>query len=329
MPFMEQVKSRRWLRLPKSNLIPRAREDRAILMQCIGIALVFWVGVRMSQTYVSTKKIELHFLLPPNQAFRQAPPRNMSIQLKGRGWDMLYDYLLGARIHLTYDLTQRSSIRLDEKRLLNDISEHVNADDLSFSNLTHTDIRISLEPKMQKWVPIRPISDLSYLPGYYLSGNVKVAPDSILITGPASKIGPTYEWPTATLTLKDLKDDYKGFVELKTPPAEINLNLQRVDVQVPVEQVTEKTLFVKIQVKNADREYRLFPSQVRLTCNVGLSHFNSLRSEDFKAEVDLSNVELQEGNTVPVMVNLQPTIVSNVRFLPKVVEFYTVKKEIN
>lgn len=329
MLFMEQVKSRRWLRLPKSNLIPRAREDRAILIQCIGIALVFWIGVRMSQTYVSTKKIELHFLLPPNQAFHQAPPRNMSIQLKGRGWDMLYDYLLGPRIHLTYDLTQRNSIRLDEKRLLHDIQERLNAEDLSFSNLTHTNIRISLEPKMQKWVPIRPISDLSYLPGYYLSGNVKVDPDSVNISGPASKIGPTYEWPTAKLTLHDLKDDYEGFLELKTPPAEINLNYQRIKVQVPVEQVTEKTLFVKIQVKSADREYRLFPSQVRLTCNVGLSHFNSLSSEDFKAEVDLSNAALQEGNTVPVTVNLQPTIVSNVRFVPKVVEFYAVKKEIN
>jgi hypothetical protein len=100
-------------------------------------------------------------------------------------------------------------------------------------------------------------------------------------------------------------------------------------VNVPVEQVTEKTLFVKIQVKNADREYRLFPSQVRLTCNVGLSHFNSLNSADFRAEVDLSDAAIQAGNTVPVMVNLQPTIVSNVRFVPKVVEYYAIKKEIN
>lgn len=326
---MEQAKSHKWLRLPKNNLIPRAREDRAILMQCIGIALIFWIGVRMSQTYVATKKIELHFLLPPDQAFHKAPPRNMSIQTKGQGWDMLYDFLLGAKIHLTYDLTQRSSIRLDEKRLLNDIRERTNAEDLTFSNLTHTDIRISLEPKMQKWVPIRPIPDLSYLSGYYLSGNLKIDPDTVKISGPVSKIAPTYEWPTTKLTLVDLKDDYEGYLALKTPAPEINLNLQRVKVNVPVEQVTEKTLFVKIHVKNADREYRLFPSQVRLTCNVGLSHFNSLNSADFRAEVDLSDAAIQAGNTVPVMVNLQPTIVSNVRFVPKVVEYYAIKKEIN
>lgn len=322
---MEQVKNHRWLRLPKNNLIPRAREDRAILMQCIGIALVFWVGVRMSQTYESIKKIELHFLLPPDRAFHQAPPSNMSIQLKGRGWDMLYDYLLGSRIHLTYDLTRRNGIRLDEKRLLNDIRERVSTDDLSFSNLSHTDIRISLEPNMQKWIPIRPISDLSYLSGYYLSGNVKVNPDSVRISGPASKVRPTYEWPTTILTLHNLKDDYQGFLALKSPPKEINLNLQRVEVNVPVEQVTEKDLFVKVQMKNADREYRLFPTQVRLTCNVGLSFFNSLKSEDFRVEVDLSNAATQKGNTIPVIVSLQPTIVSNVRFLPKVVEFYAVK----
>lgn len=325
---MEQAKKQhRWL--PKNNFIPRAREDRAILLQCIGIALIFWLGVRMSQTYVSTKKIELHFLIPADQAFRKAPPRNMSIQLKGRGWDMLYDYLLGSRIHLTYDLRQRNSIRLDEKRLLNDIQERLNADDLNFSNLSHTDIRVSLEKRREKWVPIRLISDLNYLSGYYLSGNLKIDPDTVRISGPESLVEPLYEWPTAKLTLGALKANYEGFLAMQAAPSELNLNLNRVRVQVPVEQVTEKTLFVKIQVKNANQEYRFFPSQVRLTCNVGLSHFNSLRSEDFKAEVDLSNADLREGNAIPVTVSLQPTIVSNVRFVPKVVEFYAVKKEPN
>lgn len=325
---MGQAKNQRWL-LPKSNLIPRAREDRAILLQCIGIALVFWIGVRMSQTYSSTKKIELHFLIPPDQAFRKAPPRNMSIQLKGRGWDILYDYLLGAKIHLTYDLTERNNIRLDEKRLLNDIRERLHADDLNFSNLSHTDIRVSLEARQEKKVPIRAIPDLSYLPGYYLSGNLKVEPDTVSISGPTSLVEPIYEWPTAKLTLNDLKANYEGFLPLKTAPAELILDQSRVRVQVPIEQVTEKTLFVKIQVKNADQKYRLFPSQVRLTCNVGLSHFNSLRSEDFKAEVDLSNANLREGNAIPVTVSVEPTIVTNVRFVPKVVEFYAVKKELN
>lgn len=324
---MEQVKNRRWL--PKNKFLPRAREDRAILMLCIGIAFIFWIGVRMSQSYISTKKIELHFLIPPNQAFRKAPPADMSIQIKGTGWDILYDHLRRSRIHLTYDLTQRSSIHLDEKRLLNDIRNRLFADDLSFYNLSHDDIHLSLEPRMDKWVPIRPIPDLHYQAGHYLSGNLKLEPDSVQISGPQSVVAPIYEWPTAILSLKDLKNNYEGELALKTAPAALSLYPTWVKVSVPVEQVTEKTLFVKIQVKNATQQYRLFPSQVRLICNVGLSQFNTLSSNDFKAEVDLSNEALQDGNTVPVTVSLQPTIVTNVRFAPKVVEYYTVKKEIN
>lgn len=328
MLCMEQVKKQhRWL--PKNNFIPRAREDRAILLQCIGIALIFWLGLRMSQTYVSTKKIELHFLIPSDQAFRQAPPNNLAIQLKGRGWDILYEYLFAGKIHLTYDLTQRSSIRLDEKRLLDDIRQQLRVDDLTFSNLSHTDIRVSLERKAEKWVPIRPIPDLGYLPGYYLSGNLKVNPDTVKISGPKSLVAPIYEWPTGKLTLTELKANYEGVLSLKIPPPELKLNLDRVSVEVPVEQVTEKTLFIKVAVKNADQEYRLFPSQIRLKCNVGLSHFNSLRSEDFRAEVDFGDMDAREGNMIPVTVSLQPTIVTNVRFVPKVIEFYTVKKEIN
>jgi hypothetical protein len=61
---------------------------------------------------------------------------------------------------------------------------------------------------------------------------------------------------------------------------------------------------------------------------VGLSQFNALNSNDFEAKVDLSNASEQIGNTVPVTVNRQPTIVTIVRIEPKVVEFYVVKKEL-
>jgi hypothetical protein len=325
---MEQVKNNQWW-LPKSKLVPRAREERAILMLCIGIALVFWIGVKMSQEYVSTKKIELHFIIPPNQAFRKAPPINMNIQLKGSGWNMFYDYLLNSRIHLTYDLSERNSIRLDEKRLLKDIRNRLSADKLTFFNLSHSDFKLSLEPSMDKWVPIRPITDLGYQPGHYLSGNIEFEPDTVQISGPESVVQPIYEWPTEILILKDLKNGYEGELKLKATSPELQLFPNAVNIKVPVEQVTEKSLFVKIQVKNATQQYRLFPSQVRLICNVGLSQFNALTSADFEAEVDLSNASQQIGNTVPITINRQPTIVTSVRFEPKVVEFYVVKKEIN
>jgi len=325
---MEQVKNNQWW-LPKSKLIPRAREERAILMLCIGIALVFWIGVKMSQEYVSTKKIELHFIIPPNQAFRKAPPNNMTIQLKGSGWNMFYDYLLNSRIHLTYDLTQRSSIRLDEKRLLNDIRSRLSAEKLIFFNLSYSGFKLILEPSMDKWVPIRPITELGYQSGHYLSGNIEYSPDTVQISGPQSVIETIYDWPTEKLTLKDLKNVYEGVLKLKKPPAELTLSPESVTAKVPVEQVTEKTLFVKIQVKNANQQYRLFPSQVRLICNVGLSQFNALTSNDFRAEVDLSNAALQLENTVPVIIAHEPTIVTHVRIEPRVVEFYVVKKEIN
>jgi hypothetical protein len=325
---MEQAKSRQWLPLlPKNNIIPQKREDRAILLQCMGIALVFWIGVRMSQTYVSTKSIELHFNMPPGRALRKAAPANLSIQIRGRGWDILYDFLLGGKIHLYYDLQQRNSIQLDRQRLLRDIKAALHADDLALSNLSHSNLRLSLEPKQEKWLPIKLVTDLHYKTGYYLSGNVKLDPDKVLVSGPQSLISNTYEWPTLPLRLKNLQSNYEGVLNLKMPLAEMQLNAHKVKVKVPVEQVTEKTLYVKIAAKNADREYRLFPSQVRLTCNVGLSHFNTLFSNDFEAEVDLSKAAFQEGNTVPVTVKLQPTIVTNVRFVPKVVEFYVVKKE--
>ena len=177
-----------------------------------------------------------------------------------------------------------------------------------------------------KWVPIRIIFKPGYEHGYNLSGNLEIEPDSVKISGPKSIILPIHEWLTTALVLSNLKNSYEGFLKLKKTAAAVDMTPEKVRIKVPIEQVTEKILFVKIELKNATQEYRLFPSKVRLICNVGLSQFNALTSADFKAEVDLSNATTQNGNTLPIMVNLKPTIIANLRFEPKVVEFYVVEK---
>jgi hypothetical protein len=70
----------------------KIREDRAILLICIGIALVFWLLVKLSQTYSTVRPVKFEFQIPENETLSNAPPEDMTVEIEGTGWDLMFDY---------------------------------------------------------------------------------------------------------------------------------------------------------------------------------------------------------------------------------------------
>ena len=95
---------------------------------------------------------------------------------------------------------------------------------------------------------------------------------------------------------------------------------------VEVEQFTEKSLFIKVDVKNAPDSLKIFPERIRLTCVLGLSRYNEIAPEDFALEVDLKNIPLNTvNNTIPILVTKQPNYIDNIKLSDRSVEFFFVK----
>ena len=56
-------------RKTKDDIRTFFNSDRAILMSCIGIALVFWLLVKLSQSYKTTEDYEISYTLPEGKTF--------------------------------------------------------------------------------------------------------------------------------------------------------------------------------------------------------------------------------------------------------------------
>lgn len=300
--------------------------DRAILMICIGIALIFWVLVKLSQSYRTTRDYEIKYTLPQGKTFAQSPLKTVKASLEGKGWDLIFYYFRNKNPRINFDLTEIPSLTVNSNLITIKIKNilpagiEIKAVNVDFYNL-------NVQSLAEKKVPIVLKTDLEFAPRFYLMDTITTSADSVDVAGPISIIDSLKEWNTETLVLKNIQASGKYKVAL-TKPANTQLIpfFNEIEVNMAVEEFTEKDVFVPIVVKNAPDSLKIFPENIKMSFSVGLSDYNHISGADFTVEVDLRDIPLNaEKNTIPVLVTSQPASVKNVNYSPKSVEFFFVE----
>ncbi|HMO38237.1 MAG TPA: CdaR family protein [Saprospiraceae bacterium] len=273
--------------------------------------------------------MRIEFVLPEGRAFSEQPPAFIRPLIEGRGWELMFDFFIGQEIILRYNLAETSMYELSSEQLRSDIHQRIAFSNIRITDLNANDIRLTLEETTTRRVPVILQDSLGFVSGYHLTRPVQIRPDSVTLTGPASALAEIESWATKPLVLLNLKSNVTQVVPLSRPPDEIMLEITEVQANIQVEQVTEKSLFIPLHIRNAPADsLRYFPEVVKVTCVVGLSDYNNISVNDFRLEIDLARAESNAGkNTVPIVIAQQPPYVISVRFSPKAAEFFILKEE--
>ncbi|MBU2267880.1 MAG: YbbR-like domain-containing protein, partial [Bacteroidetes bacterium] len=86
--------------------------------------------------------------------------------------------------------------------------------------------------------------------------------------------------------------------------ANITIFPANVEIKIPVEQFTEKVLFIPIKVIN-NKQYlnvKLVPDKVKITFMVSLSDYSIVHEDNFDAVVDLNLWKYDNANQLPVQI---------------------------
>jgi len=303
------------------------KSDRAILMICISIALIFWLLVKLSQSFNTLHEVKINYTLPEAKAFTQVPPAKIEATLSGRGWDLLSYYFGKKQSEIFLKLSDLENQTFSASQLKDRIRAGVSS--IEVINLDYDYISIKLEDQAIKKIPVRLESQLTFAEGIHLKNAPTLTPDSIELSGPASAVNALTEWSTLPLTLSDLKSDYKAPLKLKTPLQEgpIRIKPLEVEVNIETEQYTERSLFVPVSILNAPDSLQIFPENIRVNCVVGLSQYNAVKDSLFRLEADLKGIPLNTtNNTVPIQLTRFPDFVKNIHFSPQSVEFFIVEE---
>jgi hypothetical protein len=306
----------------------KLQQDRAMLITCIGIAFVFWVLVKLSQSYPTVKPVVINIEMAEDKSLLAYPPTDIQAELKGTGWDLMLEHFYHSKIPVFISMLNSNSLYLNQNRMRTEIRNSLRFSAIEVLSVNYEEIQVELDNKASKKVPIQLDKDLAFSPGNQLRQAPTLTPDSVLITGPASILDSLDFWATTPLVLTDLKSSSTLDWPLVSPGPELLLDRSEVAINLELEQFTEKTLYIPVTITHAPEgdSLKVFPDKIQLTCQVGLSRYSEVLYQNFAIEADLQNVPLQEGkNTVPVRLVRFPLFVKGVKLERQSVEFFIVK----
>ena len=313
--------------IPQNNIKDFFKSDRAILMICMGIALVFWLITNLSQNYDTEIKVRVAFNVPSNKILREPPPTLLNVSLNGSGWDLMFRYLSGRPRLLTFDLTpaeQKTITKIDLKKKVKDnISANITVTEISPENIV-----LRLDKPIEKQVPITVKTDIKTIPQYQLAGDVQLLPNEIILSGPQSVLADISMATTNKIKIKNVNKNNFGTIQVKPfENSQVSFKPQAVNYIANVEQVTEKILEVPVEFNPQKDTLSIQPQSIKVICTIGLSKYETLNDRDFKAVLDTTNIKSKKYAGVHLVQTPDFLKPEQIRFYPAKVQLFWIEEK--
>jgi YbbR domain-containing protein len=278
----------------------------SIFFTCFILAVVAWLFFSLSNKYEYEVKTVVNFKnLPANKAFNPLQSDTVLLKIQGTGWQLLFTRL---RI---YPRDVRVDLKALEKRNFVTFNEQMNSINSYYSSVQKI---ISVQPdtlyfdfttRKVKKVPIKLLSDLSFIKQFGQSKKTILKPGYVTLTGPQKELDKIEFWITDTLKRKSVESTISEKVNLvKSKEANISIYPTATEAKIMIEEFTEMDLTVPIRVIN-NKEYfnvKLVPDKVTITIMVSLTDFANVKVEDFEAIADLNLWKNDKANMLPVQI---------------------------
>lgn len=305
-----------------SNKIPKT------FFVSLGVAFFFWMLIKLSKEYKAVITFPISYInLPQDKLIQKAPEETIDIQLKASGFKLLQLQFGKREIELdTRNLKYKSGsnyyflLKNQQVQIQNQISSTYDID-----NILQDTIYLNLGVLTSKKIPVVGNFDFNYKLGYHLADNIKIRPDSILVSGPESQIN-TLE----KLTLKKLKleniytdIDQKVVIETANLSEKIKFTIKEVAVTAKVSQFTEGNLVIPFTIINIPDSLTIntFPKSVEIKYQIELSRFKDVTKSSFKVFCDYQEAIKNGLRYMVPKIMTKPDFISALRITPEKIEF--------
>jgi hypothetical protein len=302
--------------------------DRVTLLLCIGISLVCWFSVKLSSNYTTKNEVNLLYQLPEGKVFISTPPRRATVHLDGIGWRLITNQLPAKSPAVKIDLSNLSNRNWEKSDFQDLINDAVKANNpyVDIKEVKMDNIDLALSEACQKKVPIVQNCTISFREGYGKKSKPLLSPDSVTIKGPKSVLEKITEWHTVPQSFADVPCDIAFPLALVSPDNdEIRLSTSITNVEIPVEQITERIFMVPIVAKNSTESLKFIPDKVKVAVQVGLSRYDAIAGSEFTIEADMQSVP-NNAQYIPIKLAHKPFQIDSARVYPSVVSVYRVKR---
>ncbi|WP_431135472.1 CdaR family protein [Psychroserpens mesophilus] len=176
-----------------------------------------------------------------------------------------------------------------------------------------------------KKVPVKLNSSVTYASGYDTLKGMVLEPDSIKVIGSNTEIKAINHVETSELNLINIKEDISTTIGLKLPDEghTIKLSQEKITVTAEVQKFTEGTLEIPVVITNlpSDTQINYFPKTIKVSYEVSLNHYKSIKPTDFKIECDYSEIKTSNKSYFTPKLKKVPENVKRIKLKQDKIEY--------
>ncbi len=310
-----------------------SKKKIAIFSVFVFVATIFWFLDALNREYTTKVDYPIEFYnFPKDVLISSTYPEKLIVTIKAYGFDIIGKMNISDTLKIDVEKLSVKD-KTDKQKLI--LSLNKISDDL-FSELNNINV-INIKPESvvfktvkisSKKVPVKLNVEFSEANLFMQSGEIKVSPENIIISGEDKTLSGISFVETVATNYANLADTIKSDIKL-AKIENVNFSEESISIVLPIEKYTENEIIIPVDIINCpnNMEMKTFPNEVKLTYKVSLSRYNTLRKHDFKLIADYKEIKGQETEKIQAQLIEFPEYIQSIKVFPEFLEYVIEKTE--
>lgn len=320
----------RRLLIPTRNM---KRSDNFIFLLCIIIAALFWLLIKLSDTYEVTYNVKVAYEnVPLEKKLTEVIDSTFVMSFMARGYDIL-------KLNITEDV-EYQTLDLDEFQIKNlkdetyyistgliiqQLADYINIDESDIF-LSKSELEFVLSELYMKEVAVKSRLEIEFKDQFDLYEQATLTPSTVSVFGPLSVLDTLTVVYTEKLKMSMVSVDKSMEVTVANPlPDLLNIEPKKVNVQLRVERFTESSVETEIDLSGFQQNIRTFPSSISVYFKVAQKDFSNIQVNQFNVTPDTALVDLNTAKRLHLRLAQKPDFIRDEWISPADVEFLIIK----
>ncbi len=296
------------------------------------ISTILWFLNALNQNYLTNLQFPVVFIhFPQDKINIKELPNKLKIKINADGFSILSYKLSSNFMPLKIDVSSvdlRLLSKSDSSKLFfltNNLTRNLEAqfsEDFKILKIKPDSIYFNFTHITEKKVPVKLISEINYKNQFMLKNDIVIAPDSIIVKGPASLLDTIDFIKTKKLKLNKLSINVSQELMLETNK-NLNYSQDYIDIDIDVEEYTETKIIIPIEIINLpdSLSIKIFPNKVNVKYLVGFSHYGKISDHEFRAIIDYKTINNNLNSKLKVQIMSIPNNIKSFSSKPSTVDY--------
>jgi len=298
-----------------------------VFLVFVFISTLFWLLIKFSKQYTVIDHFSVNYIsIPEKLSWGEMEEHTLELSVLANGFQQLNYAFGGKDVDLDMSKVKRYSegkyYLLPQEQLGKIIKQFPSTVSITYQNVDT--LFFDFSKKVNKKVPIKLVDSLELAKSYNYMYPVFLKPDSVVVTGPLSIVKDIEFVETYKIIKTDIRKSCVSTVNLKKNKDDrILFSTNSVDVNINVERYTQNTMIVPVVLENVPQGFmlKIFPDNVKIIYNTGLSNFESIKPASFEIVADYNKLKDGHVQFIPLDVNVLSKKIDLIRVEPSDVEF--------